>query len=207
MTEQTRSKFLARAHRRAYAGLRYYMRSLYCFGDEDWDKELQYLEGSYMYSVWNRLYDAIFNTRPRFPRHAPMTRGETIAQIKKYGLPPYYELEKPISQEDFDYLISMYFETKLTLKDVVKSAIEDYYKDKVSYTMLLLTCKKLLAKILEENNVLFKIDIATFNPDKFIGHVALENATSANHKYPTTLETVVEDTIAAIRKLRSEESV
>ena len=165
MTEQRRSEFLAWAHTRAYAGLRYYMRSQYCFGDEDWDKELEYIEGSYMYSVWNRLYDAIFNTRTRSPRYDSMTREDTIAQIKKYGLPPFYELEKTISQEEFDCLISMYFETKLTLEDVVKSAIEDYYKDKVSYTMLLFTCKK--------------------------------------HKYPTTLETVVEDTIAEIRKLNT----
>lgn len=83
-----------------------------------------------------------------------------------------------------------------------KRVLEDYQKEKHDYEKTCKACDKKLEKVLVEHNALFEIDIVTFSPESFYGYVTLKDNLGVNSIYPTSLSTVYQDTVTALKGLK-----
>ena len=85
---------------------------------------------------------------------------------------------------------------------VVKRVIDDYEKERIAYSIVSASCENALQELLNRHKALFEIDIVTFSPDKFYGYVTLKDKTNVYTSYPTTVETIYEDTATALNQLK-----
>ena len=87
--------------------------------------------------------------------------------------------------------------------EVCKRVLEDYKKEKHDYEKTCEACNKELEKVLAEHNALFEIDIVSFSPESFYGYVTLKDNLGVNSIYPTSLSTVCQDTVTALKGLKN----
>lgn len=206
MTEEIKMQTLINAQAKAHQAMLPYMKRQYYFCDENWDTELVYIRNAYMYRVWAKLYEEVSRNCSQLSS-GHLKEEDVIVRLREENLPLYYEHKAPVTSEGLDDILTMYYESLKTSESAAKKIIEDYYKDKVTYEMLLITCRERLEKLLTENDVIFEIDIATFIPNAFLAHVTFKDDISIGIDYPTTLDTIVEDTELTIIALKEERAL
>ena len=179
MKEQTRKQILKEAQKEAYISLQSYMRYQYYYGEEDWDDELPYIERAYRYRLWLSL----LKQKPVIANQVTtyLTFDEVRARLETREV-VFHELdyETPITQEEFDILVSIYDETHVMSGEVCKRVLEDYHKEKLTYEKTSASCDQKLQAILDEHDALFEIDIVSFSPEKFFGYITFKEQLGIN---------------------------
>lgn len=151
-------------------------------------------------------------------------QNEAYVSLKSYMRQQYYYCEEDWDEE-LPYIKSAYIyrlknslleagkehrldTTKMLEKasamsdTVVKRVIDDYEKERITYSIVSASCENALQELLDRHKALFEIDIVTFSPDKFCGYVTLKDNTNVYTSYPTTVETIYEDTATALNQLK-----
>lgn len=202
MKEEARKEILQEAHKAAYLSLQSYMRYQYYFGEEDWDEELPYIEGAYRYRLWTSLLERKPVTQE--PGSKLMSFNEVNKRLDAKRISFFdFDYKNPVSPEEFDALIAMYDEALALSGEVSKRVLEDYQKEKHDYEKTCKACDKKLENVLVEHNALFEIDIVSFSPESFYGYVTLKDNLGVNSIYPTSLSTVYQDTVTALKGLKN----
>ena len=201
MTEHTRKEVLQEAQKEAYVSLQSYMRQQYYYCEEDWDEELPYIEGAYRYRLWTSL----LKRKPAVSAETgsrPMSFDEVWEKLDAKRISFFdFDYKNPVTPKEFEFLLSMYDEALAMSGEVGRRVLDDYHKEKLAYEDASDACNKELEKVLAEYNALFEIDIVSFTPERFYGSVTLRDNLDANVIYPTSPETISQDTVTALKSL------
>ena len=234
MTEQMRKEILEEGLLEAKDTLQFHLRYQYGYGDLEVDDSFSVIQGFYVNFLWSYIYEAyakqIMPPAPELDVMALIEAGlDPLTAVPPPVKPPevlpegkltYDELgmlldergiglyptayKWPISKEELNALLEIYDEAVADADAVVRGAVDNYFMEKLVYEMTASYCAHALAGLLAEHGAIFEICIDDFKADEFRAHVA---GSEDDLIICTTRETVYEDTLRAINKLKDPDAM